>query len=195
MPRQKQYSEQEVIDKAVNLFWKQGYKSTSIRELEKEMGINQFSIYSSFGSKKGVFLRALKQYKEQVKTVFLSGLIHSEGHIEDIRRFLMDFVDSVQSGRTPNGCLMANTAMDLGAHDKEVKVQLQLFFELLKDVFIEVLTKAQANNEIKPNADVERYANYLLGSTEGLAITAKVLQPEQLQDFIDITMTSINGGE
>jgi AcrR family transcriptional regulator len=38
------------------------YESTSVRMLEKEMGINQFSIYASFGSKQGV-LKVLKCYK------------------------------------------------------------------------------------------------------------------------------------
>jgi AcrR family transcriptional regulator len=41
----------------MSLFWRNGYESTSVRMLEKEMGINQFSIYASFGSKQGVFLK------------------------------------------------------------------------------------------------------------------------------------------
>lgn len=55
MPRKKQYNEQEVIEKAMQLFWRNGYETTSVQMLEKEMGINKFSIYASFGSKDGVF--------------------------------------------------------------------------------------------------------------------------------------------
>jgi AcrR family transcriptional regulator len=43
-----------VIEKAMSLFWRNGYQNTSVRMLEKEMGINQFSIYASFGNKHGV---------------------------------------------------------------------------------------------------------------------------------------------
>jgi AcrR family transcriptional regulator len=32
----------------MSLFWRNGYQNTSVRMLEKEMGINQFSIYASF---------------------------------------------------------------------------------------------------------------------------------------------------
>ena len=46
MARKKQYNEAEVIEKAMRLFWRNGYESTSVRMLEKEMGINQFSIYN-----------------------------------------------------------------------------------------------------------------------------------------------------
>ncbi len=191
MPRPKQYKEDEVIEKAVKVFWNKGYASTSVRELEQEMGINQFSMYASFGSKRGVFLRALSKYKAKVKEIFLSDLIQSEGHLADIRTFLESFVHSVKSGRTPNGCLMANTAMAMGGGDLEVKVQLRQFFDLLKEVFVDVLKGAQRNKELAVNANIDSYANYLLGCTEGLAVTAKVLDDEQLDDFIDVTMKSL----
>ncbi|GAK75996.1 transcriptional regulator [Nonlabens ulvanivorans] len=54
MARKKEYIESEVIEKAMTLFWRNGYENTSMQMLEKEMGINKFSIYSSFGSKHGV---------------------------------------------------------------------------------------------------------------------------------------------
>ena len=56
MARQKKYIESEVIEKAMQLFWKNGYETTSVRMLEKEMGINQFSMYASCGNKQGVFI-------------------------------------------------------------------------------------------------------------------------------------------
>lgn len=191
MPRKKEYNEEDVLEKAVDVFWKNGYSDTSIRTLENEMGINQFSIYASFGSKKGLFLRALANYKSRVKEIFLSDLINSEGKLDDIRKFLSGFVLSVRSGKTPNGCLMANTAMHIGSRDHEVKIQLVLFFELLKDVFTEILEKAKRRKELAVTANINQYANYLLGCTEGLAVTAKVLEEDQLNDFIEVTMKSL----
>jgi hypothetical protein len=38
--------------------------------VEKEMGINQFSIYASFGNKQGLFLESLKCYKSKVNGMF-----------------------------------------------------------------------------------------------------------------------------
>lgn len=64
MARKKEYIESEVIEKAMTLFWRNGYENTSMQMLEKEMGINKFSIYSSFGSKHGVFVESLKTYKK-----------------------------------------------------------------------------------------------------------------------------------
>ena len=60
---------EEVIEKAMNAFWHNGYEATSMQILEKEMGINKFSIYSSFGNKNGVFLESLKCYKQKLNAL------------------------------------------------------------------------------------------------------------------------------
>jgi TetR/AcrR family transcriptional regulator, transcriptional repressor for nem operon len=64
MPRNKAYSDDLVLEKAMNLFWVHGYEGTSVRMLEKNMGINQFSIYASFKNKKNLFINALRKYRE-----------------------------------------------------------------------------------------------------------------------------------
>ena len=69
MARKKAYREDLVIEKAMNLFWRNGYEGTSMQMLEKEMGINKFSIYSSFGSKNGVFLESIACYKKKLYTL------------------------------------------------------------------------------------------------------------------------------
>lgn len=192
MPRKKQYKEEDVIEKAMNTFWLHGYEGTSIRQLETAMGINQFSIYASFGSKKGVFLKALSHYKANIKSIFLSQLLDSEGDLEDIRCFFNEFIDSIKSGRTPNGCLMANTAMDMGTTDEAVRLELRLFFDVLKEAFTQLLIKSKQNRVFSADADVEQYANYLVGCTEGLAVTAKLLDDKQLSDFVAVAMKSLH---
>ena len=66
MPRSKTNDDDLVLEKAMNVFWVHGYEATSVRLLEKEMGINQFSIYASFKNKKNLFINALRKYREFV---------------------------------------------------------------------------------------------------------------------------------
>ena len=54
MPRKRKYKEKDVLRKAMLIFWAFGYEATNVRLLETEMGINQFSIYSSFKNKKNI---------------------------------------------------------------------------------------------------------------------------------------------
>lgn len=65
MPRVKQFDEQEVLKKAMDLFWKQGYNATSIQDLVDYLGINRASLYDTFGGKKELFDKALDRYIQE----------------------------------------------------------------------------------------------------------------------------------
>ena len=133
MARKKQYIEEEVITKAMNLFWRKGYENTSMQMLEKEMGINKFSIYSSFGSKHSLFLESLKCYKSRVAAMFKKFKNATQG-VDDIKQF---FYDSVAVGYQPDnvkGCLLTNTYNEFSeSEDPLIKSQVDLFMDNLKD--------------------------------------------------------------
>ncbi|WP_244210855.1 TetR/AcrR family transcriptional regulator [Tenacibaculum singaporense] len=52
MPRVKSFNEEEVLTKAMCLFWKQGYSATFFQDLVYHLGINRASLYDTFGDKK-----------------------------------------------------------------------------------------------------------------------------------------------
>ena len=63
MPRTKAFDEQEVLEKAMELFWKKGYYATSIQDLVNHLGINRASLYDTFGGKKKLFLHTFSHYR------------------------------------------------------------------------------------------------------------------------------------
>src|ERR1700712_5218443 len=65
----------EALQKAMLLFWRHGYESTSLSDLTKGMGITPPSLYAAFGDKKQLFLEAVGQY--------LSGPMTSARIIDD----------------------------------------------------------------------------------------------------------------
>jgi AcrR family transcriptional regulator len=77
-----------VIEKRCLCSGAMGIKNTSVRMLEKEMGINQFSIYASFGNKHGVFLESLKCYKTKIYSIFEKLQNRTDG-VNDIKVFFM----------------------------------------------------------------------------------------------------------
>src|SRR5436305_15048332 len=71
MARQKEFNRDEVLHKAMEVFWTRGYERASIQDLVKHMGINRQSIYDTFGNKHTLFLQALDRYREiQSRKVF-----------------------------------------------------------------------------------------------------------------------------
>ena len=191
MGRLKKYNREEVLQKAVDVFWEHGYENTSVRLLEDRLGINQKSLYAEFKNKENLFLEVLKHYQLFQGKHILAALLQSEGDLEDIRIFFNDFVKNAKEGTLPNGCLLANTMMEFGSFNTGVKRELEDYYQLIYGAFLNLLTKAREKGNLSPEADISKLANYLFGCTEGLMVIVKVLDNSALSAYIDVTMSAI----
>ena len=66
MARTRSFDEDEVLDRAMALFWRKGFEATSIEELVSVSGINRASMYAVFGDKRRLFLAVLDHYLARV---------------------------------------------------------------------------------------------------------------------------------
>jgi TetR/AcrR family transcriptional repressor of nem operon len=181
MARKKQYIEEEVIEKAMALFWRNGFETTSVRMLEKEMGINQFSMYSSFGSKEGVFLESIKCYKKKVHTELIIKLKESKEGVLAIKQYLYNFIEFAKDTDQNKGCLLTNTVNELGQNaDKLILDEILKFASSVRELFIEKLKEDPS----KSDELIQKQANYLMVSLQGLSVASKMFSEEQLDDFI-----------
>ncbi|KAA2299393.1 helix-turn-helix transcriptional regulator, partial [Clostridioides difficile] len=68
MARGKEFEESVVLDKAMRLFWEQGYEKTSMTDLVNHMGIHRKSLYDTFGDKHTLFLKAVDLYDHKISS-------------------------------------------------------------------------------------------------------------------------------
>ncbi|QXP79523.1 MULTISPECIES: TetR/AcrR family transcriptional regulator [Winogradskyella] len=187
MARKKEYNETEVVEKAMHIFWRNGYQTTSMQMLEKEMGINKFSIYSSFGNKNGLFLESLKQYKSKINSIF-EKFRKADNGIEDIKQFFYDSVSSNFEEGNEKGCLVTNTYNEFSeSEDLLIKEQMNSFMDGLKTIIIEKL-------KMDPSKDEEtiiKQANFLLLAKHGLAAAARVNTKKEIEDYIEMTFKNL----
>ncbi|MGY8914207.1 MAG: TetR/AcrR family transcriptional regulator [Flavobacteriales bacterium] len=187
MARKKQYIEQEVIEKAMALFWRNGYETTSVRMLEKEMGINQFSIYASFGSKQGVFLESINTYKKKIHCI-TDKLEKSQNGVPGIKQYFYDFLEFSEENDVCKGCLITNTVNELGQNvDLKIKEELTKFASNIKQLFIKNLKQ----DSKKDMETIEREANYLMTSILGISVASKIFNKKQLEDAIETAFKNL----
>src|SRR5277367_142217 len=65
MARTKDFDENEVLGKAINIFWYKGYNGTSMQDLVDGLGISRSSLYDTFGDKHSLYVKALESYQKR----------------------------------------------------------------------------------------------------------------------------------
>ena len=61
---------QKIIDKAWELFAKNGYEETKVEDITKDLGISKGSFYTYFATKEELLYEVLGKIKKEVKGIF-----------------------------------------------------------------------------------------------------------------------------
>src|ERR1700679_3463491 len=64
MGRPKNFSREEVLEKAMPVFWTHGFSDTSLQDLEQATGVNKSGLYAEFPDKEDFFEACLRHYLE-----------------------------------------------------------------------------------------------------------------------------------
>ena len=121
MARPKSFDPDDALDEAMRAFWRRGYAATSIHDLTEAMGINKFSLYSTFGDKRAVFLAALDRYTKRVVGTMLADLEAPEAGLAEIRQYFEIIVGGATRSHEVCGCLMTNSGIELAPEDAEIR--------------------------------------------------------------------------
>ena len=186
MPRKKCYEDHAVIEKATELFWCNGYDKTSMSMLESTMGINKFSIYSSFGNKQGVFLQSLKHYRNKLSPLIIK-LKHNPNGRDSIKQYFYDCLATYTDEKCSKGCLMTNTRSQLNSeNDNIILDEIESFIHYQKQLFID---KLMLDGDEQTSATQK--ANYLIIAKQAISNASKVHSKDEITDFIELTFASI----
>lgn len=149
MPRPKAYEPDEVLKDAMKFFWAEGYELASIPKLEKYLGINRFSIYDSFGSKRELFLRALDVYSRMLIDNLVEPLETGSGGLRDLETFFSGFQKLFLGRKVPRGCLLCNTATEIGNKDEEIAKKVGGYFNRVEHAALACFLRARDFGEIE----------------------------------------------
>jgi TetR/AcrR family transcriptional repressor of nem operon len=177
MSRPKQYNRTELLNRAVELFRKQGFNGTSTAELVNELGVNRKSMYAEFGSKQELFEATLAHYDKRHLTRVLAPVEASDASLSGIREALHGYASASEGPFRGLGCLMCNTAVERGALDAGSGRFVSAYFERITQAFRHALSNAQATGEIDQAADLDELAGFLTTVLVGMAASIRAEAP------------------
>ncbi|WP_203887080.1 TetR/AcrR family transcriptional regulator [Planotetraspora kaengkrachanensis] len=192
MARPRTFDEQDVIDRAMELFWTRGYETTSITDLTSALGVHPGTLYRTFGDKHALFLRALARYRERLADDFGPSLAEGGPVLPRIRAVLIGWIDLAAQEEQPRGCLIANTAGEVLPGDDEVASSVRCVFSVVEDGFLQGLRAAARQGEISAAVDLPAAAAMLTMLLEGLQVIVKAdPDPRRLVSAVDTALLSL----
>lgn len=187
-----QYDPDEALERATQTFWALGYEATSMQTLLGAMGLSKSSLYQRFGDKAQLFERCLRHYCAEQSREMLRRLNAAESPLGFISDTFNMVVDDPEACRARWGCLLMNTATELGASDPALSEALHEGLARFRGVFQTAVERAQAAGEIPAERDPQVLAQYLVSSMSGLKTMAKAgVAPEQTRAVVAVILRGL----
>lgn len=193
MPRVKLFDETEVLEKAMRLFWKNGYHATSMQELVSTLGINRASLYDTYGGKKELFDRSLCLYKETngewITNFFEEHSSVKEGFFKLFEHSINQSIEDTDR----KGCFVVNTASELIPGDEELRQAVIENQNTFEEAFYQYLFKGVESGEIDSSKDLKSMATLLFTMHNGIRIVTKAnTDKEKMLASVRLTLSILD---
>lgn len=158
MGRYKTFDREELLQKAMLVFWEQGFSHTSLSDLEKATGVNRSGLYSEFKGKDDIFLECLKHYVDQCGVI--NTLNREPLGWDNIEAALL----ISQNNPLRKGCMGTNSMREMPILPKAVQRFFKSHVTHLRELLIKNLKAA------KPKYNIDICLDIVFTFNSGLAL-------------------------
>jgi TetR/AcrR family transcriptional repressor of nem operon len=189
--RHREFDEAEVVEKAMQAFWKDGWRDTSPQRLIDATGLSRSSLYATFGSKQGLFLAALDLYVE-VQETFLRQFL-AEGTLrEALERLYAMMVDKMRPGGGGMTCMVASSLLEIPAEDEETVGRVARGRARMTAVYEERFQRAIDEGELDGSRTAGELARFIATVNDGIQVAARAQAgEEQLRSITQMAVDTV----
>jgi AcrR family transcriptional regulator len=172
--RPRSFDRDEALERAMELFWRQGYEATSLADLTAAMGINPPSLYAAFGDKEHLFLAAVERYENLGRGPGAGCILEDEPTARGaIERILKETAIELSKPSQPKGCMLITAATNCSAESAHVQRALAERRTAQKKHLKERIAKGIAGGELARGADAGALADFYATVLTGMSMQAR----------------------
>ena len=169
--RPREFDIERALDRALEVFWRNGYEGASIANLTEAMGINPPSLYAAFGNKEALFRRALDRYVQQ-RTGFWDEALAAPTARGTIAHLLHESANFLTETCNPPGCLLVRGALSCSEAADPIVEELAARRTEGEVAIRRRLEDAKQAGELPPGLEPVEFARYVLTVLEGMSVRA-----------------------
>jgi TetR/AcrR family transcriptional repressor of nem operon len=173
-------------------FWQHGYQGTSVGELMKATGVQKQSLYGAFGDKHSLFVKSVQLYKNQVLSQVKAIIHETSSPLAAVDRVMRFAIMPAKAKNCPEGCLAANTALELGLTDPEAAREVKKMFRGLEEILGEAIKRGQEIGKITTRFESGVIAQSLLNTLNGIRVLEKTgASVKEMNVIVDMALAAI----
>ncbi|WP_395055394.1 TetR/AcrR family transcriptional regulator [Polaromonas sp.] len=194
MGRPREFNTDDVLDRAVDVFWARGFDAVGVQEICRATGLNPGSLYSAFGDKRGIFVQALQRYMRVVSHEAIGRLNGNPSGLASLEDYFAKLIDAMVDGKRQWGCLVTNSVVEFALRDAEIAEAFRLHLTRLEVAFEGAVERAKRAGDAHPALSVGETATFLVCTVQGLNVLAKT-RPERrvLQAVVATALGTLAG--
>ncbi|GLU56540.1 TetR/AcrR family transcriptional regulator [Dyadobacter frigoris] len=192
MARTKEFDQEAILDKAVDLFWYKGYHASSMQDVVDALGLSRSSIYDTFGDKRKLYIAALERYRAQAAGGLIDMVNQSKNTMVSLEEIFKMLVHDSFTDKLPKGCFMVNSTVELAPHDEEIDKIVRENMQDIENAFFQLILKGQDSGEISKDKNPRAIARFLFNTISGLRIAAKSgVKQDIYNDIVSVALGGI----
>jgi TetR/AcrR family transcriptional repressor of nem operon len=192
MPRKKEFDEDELLEKAVNLFWQKGYNATSAQDLVDGLGINRSSLYNAYTDKRTLFKKSLIHYQLKQTNTMIAMLARAENAKKALKQIFAGLIEESVNDRLLRGCFMVNTAVELAGIDEEIGDIVNKNNKSVEDALTKIIEKGQKDEQFSSKTDARAFARFIFGNITAIKVSARTgADRKTLEDMAEIALAAL----
>jgi TetR/AcrR family transcriptional repressor of nem operon len=193
MARTKDFDENEVLGKAIEIFWHKGYNGTSMQDLVDGLGISRSSLYDTYGDKHTLFIKALESYQKDSSANVCAVVTKPAPAKETLKKLLEMIAAGLLGDEQHKGCFMVNAEVEVAPHDEEVNRLVCENDQQVEDAIYQVIKNGQESGEITNRQDARALARFTFNTVKGIRVTAKSTSDKAVfDDIIKLALAVLN---
>lgn len=186
--RPRGFDADEALERALLVFWEQGYEGASLANLTEAMGISTTSMYAAFGNKEELFRKALERYTDG-PSAYMATALEEPTALGVVTAMLAGTVRTTTRPAHPRGCLGVRGALATSDSGRGVR---DLLVAWRNDGCAEIRERFQRavdDGDLPPEANPALLARYVHTLASGIAVqAASGVSREELQEMVDAAL-------
>ena len=188
MGRPRAFDADVALERAMGVFWEQGYEGASLTDLTAAMGISRTSMYSAFGNKEDLFAKALQRYTEGPASYGPRALQEPTAR-EVAAAVLEGAINATTSPDGPAGCLTVQGSLAAGATARGIR---DLLIAWRNEAVVHLRDRFQRaidDGDLPDDTDPSVLARYVITVSNGIAVqAASGASPADLRHVADAAL-------